>query len=562
MADRSDPGGRGAEPIAMTDQSKQGTDGSPGVISAGLLVVLVIGALLVGTGVGFALQASPSGGGDGALAAVEVPGDRFRAQFATETIFPEFSPDQRRYVTRCGPGGTLVRVNATEGARVRVEGNRPATGRFEVEARALPGQDFRVSVSGAGPTLDGAYSIRCLPTGFPEWDYGRFARPPRGMFVVALRPWPTEENRSWTIVFDQDGLPRWWRSSDINALWAEVLPDGRLAWGRGFGDGFGQDSRTAIEVSDLADGRSELVRTVGTANDSHEFVRLPNGDSLVMSYRPRLGVDLSRFGLGKSEGVLDGEIQQVDPQGRVVWRWNSGDHIGLGETPPRWWEKVAINSHRDAAGRDRYDVFHLNSIQPIGDGLLLVSARHTDAVFAISRRTGEVVWKLGGTRTGRSLEVTGPDPHRDDPLSGNHDARLSGDVLTVHDNGTRADRPPRLVRYRIDPEAGTATFLSEVEAPADVPYSHCCGSARRFGTGWLVSWGDSRVVAGYDARDELAFRLWLAAPSYRAVPVPRTVRAATFDRALDALEDAPGRPGRAIGPPDRPPFKSEWSYTG
>ncbi|MFM9150464.1 MAG: arylsulfotransferase family protein, partial [Solirubrobacterales bacterium] len=254
--------------------------------------------------------------------------------------------------------------------------------------------------------------------------------------------------------------------------------------------------------------------------------------------------------------------QQVDPEGRVVWRWNSGDHIGLGETPPRWWEKVSINSHRDAAGRDRYDLFHLNSIQPIPGGLLLVSARHTDAVFAISRKTGKVVWKLGGTRTGQSLALTGPDPYRDDPLSGNHDARLTGDVLTVHDNGTRADRPPRLVRYRIDPKAGTATFLSEVEAPADVPYSHCCGSARRFGTGWLVSWGDSRVVAGYDARDELAFRLWLSAPSYRAVPVPRTVPAALFERALEAVEDAPGRPSRAIQPLDRPPFKSEWSYTG
>lgn len=546
----------------MTDQSKQGTDGMPGMFPAGLLVVLVAGALLVGTGVGLALQAKPSGGGDAVTAGIDVPGDRFRVQFATETMFPEFRPGQRRYVTRCGPGGTLVRVNALEGAQVRVEGNRAATGRFEAEARALPSQDFRISVARAGPGLDGPYSIRCLPTGFPEWDYGRFARPPRGLFTVAMRPWPTTDNRSWTIVFDQDGLPRWWRSSNINALWAEVLPDGRLAWGRGFGDGFGQDSRTAIEVSDLAGGRPELVRTVDTANDSHEFIRLPNGDSLVMSYRPRFGVDLSRFGLGKAEGVLDGEIQQVDPEGRVVWRWNSGDHIGLEETPPRWWEKVSINSHRDAGGRDRYDVFHLNSIQPIGDGRLLISARHTDAVFVISRKTGKVVWKLGGTRTGRSLEVTGPDSHRDDPLSGNHDARLVGDVLTVHDNGTRAERAPRLVRYRIDPESGTATFLSEVEAPADVPYSHCCGSVRRFGSGWLVSWGDSPVVAGYDARDELSFRLWLGAPSYRAVPVPRTVRPATFERALEAVEDAPGRPGRAIQPLDRPPFKSEWSYTG
>ena len=528
--------------------------------------MLLAGVLLIGAGLGMAFQSWSSGriatggGGPGAQARAggpngdsAGPGARFRAQFNTSTMFPTFSPDQRRYVTRCGPSGVVVRVNAFDGARVRVQGSRPATGRFEAEARPVAGQDFRIAVSGAGSALDGGYSVRCLPIGFPRWSYQRFRKPPRGLFTVAFRPKPAERHRSWIIAFDQDGLPRWWMTPDLNALWAEILPGRRVIWGRGFGDGFGQDDRAGIELTDLSGRPGRLVKTVGTPNDSHEYVALGNGNSLVMSYRPRYGVDLSRYGLGESEGVLDGEIQEVDPEGRVVWRWNSARHIGLDETPARWWEKVSNNPHEDPTDRDRYDVFHLNSIQPIPGDRLLISTRHTDAVFAISRRTGEVVWKLGGTKTPKSLRVTGPDPHRGDPLSGNHDARLENGVLSVHDNGTRADRPPRLVRYRIDPEAGTATFLQQIVGPAEHPYSHCCGGARRFGTGWLVSWGNASTVAGYTRAGRLAFRLGLPVPSYRAVPVPASVSPAVLDRALDANEIAPGPPGRAVGPIVRVP---------
>lgn len=556
----------------MTDESRQGSRGPARVVPLGLASVLFAGALLVGVALGILLY-GPSPQNERNFAEFEDPnlatapgpadpGTLHKAQFGTETLYPEFMPGQRRYVTRCRAGGVEVWVNAFDGATVQVEGNRPAAGEFQVEARPVLGQDFRIEVDGAGSRLDGSYSVRCLPAGFPDWSYERFRAPPRGIFTVAFRPWPTYLNDSWMIAFDQDGLPRWWKTTNVNALWAEVLPGGRLVWGRGFGDGFGQDERTGIELTDLTGRSNRLVTTVGTPNDSHEYVALPNGNSLVMSYRPRFGVDLTEYGLGPDEGVLDGEIQEVTPGGKVVWRWNSGEEIGLEQTPERWWEKIARNPHADAAGRDRYDVFHLNSIQPIGRDLLLISARHADAVFAISRRTGEVVWKFGGTPTEESLTLTGPDFRIDDPLSGGHDARLEDGVLSIHDNGTLTGYPPRLVRYRIDPRAGTARFLSQIDPPEEVTYSHCCGSARSFGAGWLVSWGDSRVVAGYQANGRLAFELGLAAPSYRAVPVPESVEPGIFERALDASEDAPGRPGRAIEEIGRLPSSEDGDGSG
>lgn len=483
------------------------------------------------------------------------PGSRYTVQFSTKTLFPKFAPGQRRYVTRCAPSKVEVNVNAFDGATVRVQGSPAATGRFVTEARPVPGQDFRIDVAGAGKKLDGAYRVRCLPVGFPKWKYQRFRTPPRGDFVVALRPKPSDVNRAWLIAFDQDGLPIWWFSPDINSLWAQILPDGKLHWARGFGDGFGQDDRGAHEITTLTGKRIRTIKPVGTGNDSHELFLLKNGNAMVMSYRPRFGVDLTAYGLGKKEGVLDGEIQELDPEGKVVWRWNSGDHIGVEETPQSWWRRISRNPHADTSGRNRYDTFHLNSIQQIGSDRVLISTRHTNAVYMLSKKTGEVLWKLGGTPTDRSLKVVGPDPFRDEPLRGNHDARLQGNVLSVHDNRSHTRDPPRLVRYRIDPKRGTARFLSQYTDPRGARFSMCCGGARKFNTGWLAAWGNAGTVSAFDERGKLAFRLTLPAPTYRAIPIPASIGRARLDAALEKVESQFGPPSRAIRAVERLPQK-------
>ena len=40
----------------------------------------------------------------------------------------------------------------------------------------------------------------------------------------------------------------------------------------------------------------------------------------------------------------------------------------------------------------------MNAVSIDDDGNLLLSARHTSAVYKIDRRTGTVVWRLGGKR--------------------------------------------------------------------------------------------------------------------------------------------------------------------
>ena len=151
---------------------------------------------------------------------------------------------------------------------------------------------------------------------------------------------------------------------------------------------------------------------------------------------------------------------------------------------------------------------------------VLLSFRHLDAVYLIDRKSGAVVWKLGGTSSAKSLAIRGDT--RPTPLDGQHDARLlaDGDV-TVHDNSTFSGGPPRMARYRIDAAKRTATLVQQIVDPA-VTASSCCGSARTLpDSDVLIDWGSTSTIGEYSAKGAPVLRLTFASGfSYRATPVP------------------------------------------
>jgi hypothetical protein len=184
----------------------------------------------------------------------------------------------------------------------------------------------------------------------------------------------------------------------------------------------------------------------------------------------------------------------------------------------------------------------MNAVEPDGEDAVLISLRHTDAVYKIDKASGNVVWKLGGTWTPKSLAVKG-DPEGAYPLGGQHDVRLQPDgTITIHDNRTNLPDSPRGVRYSIDEGARTATMVEQVTDPA-VSSSFCCGSSRRSADGsWLFSWGGRSLVTEFDAAGQRTFRLGFGgtAFSYRAVPAPEgALTAAALRAGMDSMHPRP-----------------------
>ncbi len=422
--------------------------------------------------------------------------------FSAPSLFPEFGPNIHDYVVRCNDAPVTVQAQASGGWEAAIGSHPYRSGSFSEVVPLSSGRAFVVKVREAGFPHVYRYHVRCLPSNFPDYTFTRYG-PVSPKYFSVDRDYNTAD-RHFGIIFDNHGVPVWWYEALTQDT--KVLPNGNVVW---FDRG-----PFRWEVHRL-DG--SLVRTLDAAGppaDPHDVQVLDNGGYLFGAYVQQHHVDTSAYGGSSDATILNTELVQVSPSDQVVWDWRSQDHIALEETG-RFWRR-SVNDPNPFG----YDILHWNSIELAGNSVI-ASFRHLDAVYKIRRSTGNVVWKLGGTSTPRSLTVE-HDP-RANTFGAQHDARLLSDgTLTVFDNRTNlGQKRPRAVRFRIDEATRTATLVQSITDPA-VDTSYCCGSARRLGNGdWLIGWGSKNPIGGYRPNGERTFLLtpdsgW----SYRAEPVP------------------------------------------
>jgi VCBS repeat-containing protein len=432
---------------------------------------------------------------------------------ASPALLPSFDPQVSDYVVRCDGTPVELAGRTAAGASVSVDGAASATGPFEADVPIDRNEAFSLVVDEGGQVS--THHVRCLAEGFPVWNFDRLLQPAHEFYAVT--PLSQAGGQLYAIVFNDDGVPVWWYPGP-RPVDAKVFADGSIAWWSQLpsGDGY--------EIRNLNGEVLRVVRTVGANTDFHELQPDQDGDFLITAYHPRSHVDLTAFGGGADDTVIDALVQEIDPAGNAIWEWSSGDHIGLAETG-RWWPTALKNAARD--------IVHINAVEPVGDEAVLLSLRHTDAVYKVDKASGEVVWKLGGTWTPKSLTVLN-DPEGAYPLGGPHDVRLLADgTITIHDNDTGFLNPPRAVRYQINEGAKTATLI-EAKTDPEAPVSPCCGSSRRSTDGsWLMGWGGNSLVTEFDAAGQRTFRLGFGGTvfTYRAVSAPDGVLTAAALRA-------------------------------
>ena len=210
----------------------------------------------------------------------------------------------------------------------------------------------------------------------------------------------------------------------------------------------------------ILDSSYRLLKIVRAGNrltgDIHEFKLLPGGKALFTIYR-KVPADLSEFG-GPSDGfVLEGVVQELAvATGRVLFEWHSLPEV----TPAESYFPVPEN---EGTSKDPYDYFHVNSADLDSDGNILISARHTSAIYKISRRTRKIVWRLGGKKSDFTL---GPGAK----FAWQHDAHRQPDgTITLFDNAAQAPTKgvqSKALRLRVDVRTHRATLVRALPPPA------------------------------------------------------------------------------------------------
>ena len=159
---------------------------------------------------------------------------------------------------------------------------------------------------------------------------------------------------AYGIIFDNHGVPIWWYQGPA---WAtRVLPNGNVLW-------FDFSPAIGRSTASMEPWSAPSIPLAPPA-DPHDLRLLGNGNYLVGSEFP-LARRHERLRRLQRSTVINAELQEVSPDGQLVWDWQSQDHIASAETG-RWWPWAIDNGARG------YDIAHWNSVEPVG-GPLIVS---------------------------------------------------------------------------------------------------------------------------------------------------------------------------------------------
>src|SRR5699024_566806 len=132
-----------------------------------------------------------------------------------------------------------------------------------------------------------------------------------------------------------------------------------------------------------------------------------------------------------------------------------------------------------------FDYFHIISATLDDDGSILVSARHTHAVYQLDRDTGAAQWILGG----KSSDFEMSD---EAVFKWQHSAARDTDgTLTLLDNHTKEDdgESSRGLRLKVDEDAMTASVVTEYAPPKERPAGSMANTQPLDNGNMMVGWG-------------------------------------------------------------------------
>lgn len=224
----------------------------------------------------------------------------------------------------------------------------------------------------------------------------------------------------------------------------------------------------------------------------HDFVELPDGNLLVASDSP----DLS---------TVEDYVVEIDREtGAVVWELDMKDLIS---------QEDGQSASMDSDGSEEADWFHNNGLAYDAENdLVLLSARHKDAIVAVNKEDKSLAWILGDPTGWDGVDPSyffTPEGEDFEWFYAQHNVSIldNGDIA-LFDNGTakvkRVDGDNRVsgdnvysraVVYQIDTENMTVSQVTEY------------GKER--GADWYSDW-----ISGVASLDGTPDHLWITAGSH------------------------------------------------
>ena len=266
-------------------------------------------------------------------------------------------------------------------------------------------------------------------------------------------------------------------------------------------------------VDEIESSRYTPIATVHAGNgllaDLHDFVITPQDTAWITAFAPQ-HADLSAVGGAHAGLVDDGVVQEIDVRtGLVMFQWDALGHVAI----PNTYTPITHSS------TSVLDYFHVNSIDPLANGDVLISSRNTWATYLVNATTGAVLWTLGGKHSSFNLGAGVR-------FAWQHDVeQLADGTISVFDNEASPAEATqsRVLDLALDQTAHTVTLVHQLTYPGKAILAPSQGDMQPLSNGdAFVGWGQAGAVSEFSPTGALTFDMHFAAPtnSYRAFRYP------------------------------------------
>ena len=314
-----------------------------------------------------------------------------------------------------------------------------------------------------------------LPSDFPYVRVLRSVDPAEGYLYIS-NMWA---GQPYLMIVDNAGQPVFYRRVNGNVYDFKRHPNGLLSY-------YIQSNVNKYYIMDSTYTVIDSIVQVKTYYpNEHELRILPNGNMLMIVSESK-NIDMSKIVAGgnPSARVLGNHVVELNSRKEPVFEWLCWDHYDIRES---------IDADLTAAS---FDYVHMNAIAVDLDSNLILSCRNMSEITKINRKTGKIMWRLGGRRNQfRFINDPNTFVFEGDTLafSYQHHVRvLPNGHYTLFDNGNLRSPPfSRAIEFVVDTTAMTSELIWEFRHDPDI-YAAWMGSFFQLDNGnRLIGWSNS-----------------------------------------------------------------------
>lgn len=286
---------------------------------------------------------------------------------------------------------------------------------------------------------------------------------------------------------DSSGDVRWY-FTDCGTLGVHKLANGHLM----------VPTKDTLKTSYYKSGLQEMDLTGRIYNEyaipggmHHDFQEMSNGNLLVASDSP----DFSQ---------VEDYVVEIDRNtGKVLWSLDMSDLID---------ESDGASASLELDGTSTEDWFHNNSIwYDEANDLLLLSARHKDAIFAVKKSTKELQWILGDPADWKQIDKKyffTPKGDNFEWFYAQHQVTMldNGDIM-LFDNGTARVKPSQISQKKTGKDVYSRAVIYHIDTDT-MTVSQVSEYGKERGASWYSDW-----ISGVISLDGSKDRLWVTAGS-------------------------------------------------